>query len=75
MRRPPEVAAILERWRAEQLTLEELLGQLQACGWSRRDCYAFVEREAGGKPLEPPEPESLEPGAGSFRNGAKLINY
>lgn len=68
MRRPPDETAILQRWRAEELTLVELLGQLQACGWSRRDVYAFVEREAGGAAEAPAAPPS-------WKNRAKLTNY
>jgi len=64
MRPPPEPAAILKRWEAEEITLVELLRQLQACGWFRREIYAYLERQAGGWPEEQ-----------RFGNRPKLINY
>lgn len=46
--RTPEaaVAATLRRWEAEEINLLELLRQLQGAGWSRRECFAYLEREA-----------------------------
>lgn len=47
MRKPEAaVAAILGRWSREEITLLQLLGQLQGAGWSRREVYAYLEREA-----------------------------
>lgn len=46
LERQGPAAAILERWRREEIGLTELLRQLQAAGWSRRDCFAYLEREA-----------------------------
>jgi hypothetical protein len=47
MRKPEAaVAAIWRRWEAEEITLDELRRQLWASGWSRRQIYAALEREA-----------------------------
>jgi hypothetical protein len=47
MRRPEAVvAATLRRWELEEIGLAELLLQLQGAGWSRRQCFAYLEREA-----------------------------
>ena len=61
MRLPPDVAAIWKRWEAEEINLVELVRQLQACGFSRRDVYADLERRAGGHAEQAPR--------GRFRNG------
>lgn len=46
--RPQEaaVAATLKAWAVEEITLGQLLHQLQAAGWSRREVFAYLEREA-----------------------------
>jgi hypothetical protein len=47
MRKPEAaVAATLGRWATEEITLSELLRQLQGAGWTRREVYAYLEREA-----------------------------
>ncbi len=47
MRKPEAaVAATWRRWEAEEIGLDELLRQLWACGWSRRQIYAALEEEA-----------------------------
>jgi hypothetical protein len=54
MRKPEAaVAATWRRWEAEEITLEELLRQLWAAGWSRREVYAALEREADGQRNRP----------------------
>lgn len=40
------VAATLRLWELEQITLLQLLVRLQAEGWSRREIFAYLEREA-----------------------------
>jgi len=66
MRAPSALeAGLLRRWEAEELTLQEFVPQLEACGWSRRDVFAYLERQAGGHPEE----------AERFSNRPKLINY
>ncbi len=42
----PAAAEALAGWSREEVTLVELLGQLQAAGWSRREVYGYLEREA-----------------------------
>lgn len=40
------VTAILERWSREEIDIRQLVLQLQRSGWSRRDVFAYLEREA-----------------------------
>lgn len=46
MERQPAAAEILESWRREEINLGQLLRVLQASGWTRREVYAYLEREA-----------------------------
>lgn len=43
------VTAILGRWSREEINLGQLLSQLQGAGWSRREVFAYLEREADGR--------------------------
>ncbi len=42
----PAAAEALAGWSREEVTLVELLRQLQAAGWSKREVYDYLEREA-----------------------------
>lgn len=65
MRKPEAaVAATLKRWELEEISLVELLRQLQAHGWSRRECFAYLEREADAMA-----------GRHALGNRAQLHNY
>lgn len=68
MRKPDAIiAGILERWSREEINLGELLLQLQRCGWSRRDVFAYLEREADAM--------SARQGLGNRPKPAGLRNY
>lgn len=45
--RPPDaiITILLNRWTAEEFTLEEFLEIMQRAGWTKREVYAYLERE------------------------------
>jgi len=46
MRSPEDViTTLLDRWTAEEFTLDEFVAIMRRAGWSKRDVYTYLERE------------------------------
>lgn len=48
MRTPEQlVDTVLQRWEQEQITLIDFVSTMRHYGWTRRQVYAYIERELG----------------------------